>query len=404
MPVFTGLDRLVADDFSRLRGKSVGLVCNQASITKDIRHILELMLERHRRGDFILRVVFGPQHGLFGHTQDNMIEWEGGTLEDIRVFSLYGAHREPTAEMLEDIEELVVDLQDVGSRYYTFVWTMAACMKACGPLGIPVTVLDRPNPIGGVQIEGPILKPGFESFVGAYPIPIRHGMTIGEIASHLKSKHFPESRLEIVPMEGWNRATYFEETELAWALPSPNMPSVETAVVYPGACLLEATNMSEGRGTTRPFEMIGAPYLDSWTYAAALNELRLPGCIFRAVTFEPTFNKHVGKECGGCYLHVTDRFSFEPVLTYVAVMQEAIRHAGFRDTSKIPPEENFVPDSPECRLPGFAWKLPPYEYVYDRRPIDILTGDPWLSEAISNLKPLGEIRDWMKSESESWQP
>jgi uncharacterized protein YbbC (DUF1343 family) len=404
MPVLTGLDRLVAEDFASLRGKSVGLVCNQASITKDIRHVLELMLERHRRGDFILRAVFGPQHGLFGHTQDNMIEWEGETLDDIRVFSLYGAHREPTAEMLEDIEELVVDLQDVGSRYYTFVWTMAACMKVCEPLGIPVTVLDRPNPIGGVQIEGPILKPGFESFVGAYPIPIRHGMTIGEIASHLKSKHFPESRLEIVPMEGWNRAMYFEESELAWALPSPNMPSVETAVVYPGACLLEATNMSEGRGTTRPFEMFGAPYLDSWTYAAALNDLRLSGCIFRAVTFEPTFNKHVGKECGGCYLHVTDRSSFEPVLTYVAVMQEAIRQAGFRDTSHIPPEDNFVPDSPECRLPGFAWKLPPYEYVHDRRPIDILTGDPWLSEAISNLKPLAEIRDWMKSESESWHP
>ena len=403
MPVHSGLDRLVADDFARLKGKRIGLVCNQASITRDIRHVLELMLDRHRRGDFVLKAVFGPQHGLTGHTQDNMIEWEGGSLEDIRVFSLYGEHREPTTRMLEGIDELVVDLQDVGSRYYTFVWTMAACMGACEPLGIPVTVLNRPNPIGGLMVEGPTLKPGFESFVGAYPIPIRHGMTIGEIALHLKSKYFPDSELTVFEMDGWKRTMYWEETGLAWALPSPNMPSVETAVVYPGACLLEATNMSEGRGTTRPFEMFGAPYLDSWEYSKALNALDLPGCVFRAVTFEPTFNKHVGKECGGCYLHVTDRDAFEPVLAYVAVMQEAIRQSSMQDTSNIPVGMEFVPDSDECRLPGFAWKLPPYEYVHDRRPIDILTGDPWLSEAISNLTDLGTIRDFLQAEAEAWK-
>ena len=404
MPVFTGLDRLLEEDCARLRGKRIGLVCNQASITRDIRHILDVMLERDRRGDFKLRAVFGPQHGLFGHTQDNMVEWEGepdsGT--GLRVFSLYGQHREPTAQMLEGIDELVIDLQDVGARYYTFVWTMAFCMSACEPRGIAVTVLDRPNPIGGTQVEGTVIQPGFESFVGAYPLPMRHGMTIGEIAKFLKANYFHNSELSVVEMSGWERRMYWEETGFAWALPSPNMPTVETAVVYPGACLLEATNMSEGRGTTRPFEMFGAPFLSADRYAKALNSLNLPGCVFRAVTFEPTFNKHVGKQCGGCFLHVTDRQAFEPVLTYVAVMQEAIRQSGIHSTEHLPASTNFVADSGECRLSGFGWRKPPYEYVHDRRPIDILAGSTWLPQSIERMEPLSQIGDRMAAECSAW--
>lgn len=404
MPVLTGLDVLVREGFSRLRGKSIGFLCNQASVTRDLQYGLDLLLPEHRAGNLKIQAVFGPQHGLFGHTQDNMIEWEGAVDKrtGMRVFSLYGERREPTPSMLDGIEELVIDLQDVGARYYTFVWTMSLCMKACEPLGIPVTILDRPNPIGGEQVEGTVLQPGFESFVGQYSVPTRHGMTIGEMARYLHARYFPRLNLNIVEMEGWERGMYWEHTGLPWTMPSPNMPTVDTAVVYPGACLLEATNLSEGRGTTRPFEIFGAPYLDSWKFAEGLSSLRLPGCTFRPLPFEPTFNKHKGKLCGGVQLHVTSRAQFEPVLTSIAILQEAIRQSGLHDTSQVSVNQEFVANSEEMQLPGFAWRNPPYEYVHDRRPIDILGGNDWLEPAISRLTPLGEIRDQMRSECESF--
>jgi len=404
MSVLTGLDVLARESFARLKGKSIGLVCNQASIASTIDHVIDVLLPHHRQGDFKIEGVFGPEHGLFGHTQDNMIEWEGvpDARTGLKVHSLYGEWREPQPFMLEGIDLLLVDLPDVGSRYYTFVWTMALCMRACEPLGIPVMVLDRPNPIGGTQVEGTLLRMGFDSFVGQYPLPTRHGMTIGEIARYLKGAFFPKSLLTVVEMEGWRREMYFDETGLPWAMPSPNMPTVDTAVVYPGGCLLEATNLSEGRGTTRPFEIFGAPFLDSWKMADALNALNLPGCRFRPLPFEPTFNKHAKKVCGGCCLHVTDRRTFEPVLTYVAILQESIRQSGLHDASHLGRESQFQAASAETELLGFAWKLPPYEYVHDRRPIDILAGNDWLANAIENLVSLENIHARFRAECEEF--
>ena len=405
MSVQTGLDILVAEDFRRLHGKSIGLVCNQASCDRQLRHILDLLLPLHRRQQLNIQAVFGPQHGLFGHTQDNMIEWEGMRDErtGLTVYSLYGAHREPQPCMLSELDELIVDLQDVGSRYYTFVWTMALCMKACESASIPVTVLDRPNPIGGLLVEGPTVQSGLESFVGQYSLPTRHGMSIGEVAKHLQQAYFPRLELNIAAMQGWSRDMYWEQTGLPWILPSPNMPTVDTAVVYPGGCLLEATNLSEGRGTTKPFEIFGAPFLYAWKFSDALNGLNLPGCRFRPITFQPTFNKHAGKICGGCQLHVQDRSRFQPVLTYVGIMQEAVRQSSLHQ-AKEKSTDRFVADSHETELPGFAWRLPPYEYVYDRRPIDILAGNEWLESAVSNLDPLERINERMRGESEEFGP
>jgi uncharacterized protein YbbC (DUF1343 family) len=384
MPARSGLDVLAASDFEKLKGKSIGLVCNQATISADHRHILELLLDRHRKGDFKIARVFGPQHGLFGHTQDNMIEWEGATdpRTGLMIHSLYGEHREPTDEMLSDVELLVVDLPDIGSRYYTFIWTTALCMKRCEALGIPVLVLDRPNPIGGLQVEGTVLDPEYASFVGLYPLPLRHGMTLGEIACYLQVKFFPKLSIGVEQVIGWSRGDYYDQTGLPWAMPSPNMPLLETAVVYPGGCLLEGTNMSEGRGTTRPFETFGAPYLDGWKFAAALNDVEIPGCRFRPVQFQPTFQKHAGALCEGAFLHVVDRRAFEPVLAFVAVMQEAVKQSGG----------------------AFKWNDPPYEYEYEKLPIDILAGNDWLRKDVEELTPLNQIRQRFLEECHEFDP
>lgn len=398
-----GLDVLLAEDFERLRGRSLGVLCNQASVSHDYRYILDLLLPGHQRGEFRIQAVFGPEHGLFGHTQDNMIEWEGAadSRTGLTIFSLYGQHRKPTPAMLEGVDLFVVDIQDVGSRYYTFVWTMCHCIEACAELGIPVLVLDRPNPIGGVQVEGPVLQAGFESFVGLHPVPTRHGMTAGEIARWVVERVLGRGEVDVVDVVGWDRHLYLDECGGTWSMPSPNMPTVDTAVVYPGGCLLEATNLSEGRGTTRPFEIFGAPYLDGWKLAESLNRIGMPGIIFRPLPFEPTFNKHAGKLCEGCFLHVTDRRAFEPVLAYVAILQEVIRQAGIADPATVdalPPTEAFVAASPETTLAQFCWKRPPYEYEFDRQPIDLLAGNAWLAPMITGLEPLGRIRERMREE------
>lgn len=384
MRTATGLDRLVQEQFQSLHGKNVGLVCNQASVAHDFRHIIDLFLPLHQVGKLRLQAIFGPQHGLFGHTQDNMIEWEASDVggSDIPIYSLYGEHREPTPEMLYGLDILVIDLQDVGARYYTFIWTVALCIKACERLGIPILLLDRPNPIGGLQVEGTLLDPEFASFVGLYPLTTRHGMTVAEIGHYLQTSFFPKATVSSVLMTGWSRADYFDNTDAPWAIPSPNMPIVETAVVYPGGCLLEATNLSEGRGTTRPFEIFGAPYLNGRAYCDALNALKLPGAWFRALQFEPTFNKHAKKMCEGAFLHVTDRNAFQPVLTYVAIIQEAIRQSNG----------------------AFAWSPPPYEYEAIKLPIDILDGNVWLRESMENLTSLDQIRERFKEECAQFEP
>jgi uncharacterized protein YbbC (DUF1343 family) len=303
--------------------------------------------------------------------QDNMIE--SPHVEDpkrrVPVYSLYSETREPTARMLDGLDALVIDLQDVGARIYTFVYTMANCMKAAARHGVPVIVCDRPNPIGGTAVEGPMLEPGFESFVGLFPIPMRHGMTIGELAMLFNRAFGIGAELQVVRMQGWRRDMYWDRTGLPWVIPSPNMPTLDTAIAYPGGVLFEGTQLSEGRGTTRPFEMLGAPWIDPEPFAARLNALQIEGARFRPLLFEPTFHKHAHVACGGCQIHVTDRTRFRPVLAGVAVMAEFHRSAPSK----------------------FAWRQPPYEYVNDLMPIDILAGSPRLREAIEADVPARDI-------------
>jgi uncharacterized protein YbbC (DUF1343 family) len=346
-------------DRGLLQGRVIGLVCNPASIDATLRHAID----RAEGSGIRLGAIFGPQHGFRSDLQDNMIESPHGddASRGVRVYSLYSETRVPTAEMLAGLDALVIDLQDVGTRIYTYIYTMANCLTAAAAHGIPVVVCDRPNPLGGTQVEGPMLLPGFTSFVGQYPIPMRHGMTIGELA-RLFNEHFGiGAKLEVIAMQGWSRDQYFDATGLTWVLPSPNLPTLDSAIVYPGTVLFEGTNVSEGRGTTRPFELIGAPWVSPEPFCAAMNARGLPGVFFRPHAFEPTFQKHAGRLCGGCQVHVTDRSVFRPVESGVALL-EAFVDAG----------------------PGqFEWREPPYEYEATKAPIDILYGSPHLREGLS---------------------
>jgi uncharacterized protein YbbC (DUF1343 family) len=306
--------------------------------------------------------IFGPQHGFRSDVQDNMIETPhaNDARRRVPVFSLYSETREPTAEMLQHIDVLVIDLQDIGARIYTYIYTMANCLRACARHGVDVIVCDRPNPIGGADVEGPMLVPGNESFVGQFPIPMRHGMTIGELARFFNEHFAIGARLQVIPMEGWARSMYFDEVGLPFVMPSPNIPTLDSAILYPGTVLFEGTNASEGRGTTRPFELVGAPWVDAEALAHQMNGRGLPGVYFRPAVFEPTFQKHAKTTCGGCQIHVLDRVAFKPVLVGVALI-DAIRAAG---------------------PSAFAWRRPPYEYEHDKEPIDILAGSPELRTAI----------------------
>jgi uncharacterized protein YbbC (DUF1343 family) len=346
-------------DKQLLRGRTIGLVANPASVDADLRHVAE----RAEAAGVRIGALFGPQHGFTSDLQENMIESPHATdgRRRVPVYSLYSETREPTAKMLEGLDALVIDLQDVGTRIYTYIYTMANCLRAARAHGLPVVVCDRPNPIGGVTVEGPALDPAFASFVGQFPIPMRHGMTIGELAT-LFNEHFGiGAKLEVVTMKGWSRDQYFDATGLTWIAPSPNIPTLDSAIVYPGTVLLEGTNVSEGRGTTRPFEFVGAPWIDPEPFAAALNALGLGGVKFRPISFEPTFHKHAGKACGGCQIHVIDRAAFEPVAVGVAIIDACRRTA---------------PDR-------FAWRDPPYEYEYSKPPIDILYGSATLREGVA---------------------
>jgi len=367
-----GSERLLATN--RLRGLKVGILANPASVDHGFRHIVDRLAAS---GDFTLAAIFGPQHGFNSDLQDNMIETPHA--EDpkrgVPIFSLYSETREPTKEMLDLIDVLVIDLQDVGARIYTFIYTMANCLRAAAKTGTPVIVCDRPNPIGGIQTEGPMLEPGFESFVGQYPIPMRHGMTVAELAKLFNEAFGIGAPLETVTMEGWSRDLYFDDTDVPWIMPSPNMPTLDTAIVYPGTVLFEGTMVSEGRGTTRPFELIGAPYLDGAALAGRMNAHRLPGVYFRPAAFEPTFQKHAKTPCGGCQLHVTSRMDFEPVLAGAALVRECY---------------GLAPDR-------FLWREGPYEYEHDKMPIDILAGSTELREQVEAQVPVPDIAaSWTK--------
>jgi uncharacterized protein YbbC (DUF1343 family) len=349
------VDRLLEIWPSDLRGAKIGAVLHPASVSATLAHSSRI-LESFSGNLFCLAALFGPQHGYLGQTQDNMIEWEGYRHPrlGIPVHSLYGEHREPTSHMLNGLDVLVVDLQDIGTRYYTFIWTMYLCLKACAQEGIPVVVFDRPNPINGVTMEGSLPDPSYRSFVGLHPIPVRHGKTIGELALMFRDEAFPKCDLVVLPMEGWKRTMWFDDTGLPWVLPSPNMPTLDTATVYAGMCLLEATNISEGRGTSRPFELFGAPWICGDDFAAALNALGLPGVYFREAYFQPTFHKYAGQICAGAQLHVTDRDRFLPFQTGVEIIRHTQAWYGAH----------------------FEWKPPPYEYERERLPIEVLIGGP----------------------------
>jgi uncharacterized protein YbbC (DUF1343 family) len=358
-PVLLGVDRLLGPDRSLVAGRRVGVVCNPASIDAAFRHTADLLAADP---DVTVGALFGPQHGFRSDLQDNMIETPHA--EDARrrvpIYSLYSETREPTAAMLRGLDALVVDLQDVGTRVYTFVYTMANCMRAAARHGVRVIVCDRPNPIGGEEIEGSLLQAPWTSFVGQFPVPLRHGMTIGELARLFNEAFGIGCDLEVVPLDGWRRSMYHDETGLPWVIPSPNLPTLDSAIVYPGAVLFEGTTLSEGRGTTRPFELIGAPWIDGDRLAAEMNRKGLPGAHFRPVFFEPTFQKHARQTCGGCQIHVTDRRAFRPVRTAVELVAEFRREA---------------PDR-------FAWREPPYEYEHDKEPIDILYGSDALRRTV----------------------
>jgi len=352
----------------RLHGRRVGVVANPASIDHGFGHTVE----RVAAADGVtLGAIFGPQHGFHSNLQDNMIETPHASdgRRQVPVYSLYSETREPTAKMLEGLDALVIDLQDIGARIYTFIYTMANCLHAAGRHGVPVIVCDRPNPIGGVEVEGPMLEPGFESFVGQYPIPMRHGMTVGELAQLFNEQFRLGATLEVVRMEGWRREQYWDETGAPWVMPSPNMPTLDSAIVYPGTVLFEGTMLSEGRGTTRPFELVGAPWVDADAFAERMNRLALQGVHFRPATFEPTFQKHAKTSCGGCQIHVTDRKAFAPVAVGAALLRE------------------FHGSAPK----QFAWRQPPYEYEHDKLPIDILAGSSQLREQVEAQVPLSEI-------------
>jgi len=365
-----GSERLLAS--KQLDGKRVGIVCNPASVDHELRHIVDRIATHPST---TLAAIFGPQHGFRSDVQDNMIETPHGQDEIRRVpiYSLYSETREPTAAMLRDLDVLVIDLQDVGVRIYTYIYTVANCLKAARKQGLKVIVCDRPNPIGGVQVEGPVLVKGWESFVGMYPIPMRHGLTIGEVA-RLFNEHFGiGADLDVVAMEGWRRDMYFDATDLTWIISSPNVPTFDTTVVYPGTVLFEGTNVSEGRGTTRPFELIGAPWVVAERFADAMNRRELPGVFFRPVVFEPTFHKHAGKACAGVQIHPVDRQTFRPVEAGVALI------------------EAFRASDPD----RFGWKDPPYEYEHEKTPIDVLAGSSQLREQIEAGIAAKEIaRGW----------
>jgi uncharacterized protein YbbC (DUF1343 family) len=355
----SGIEVLVAERAGELSGARLGVIAHPASVTRELRSTVDV-LQAHP--ELELAAVFGPQHGVWGEKQDNMIE--SRSFHDARtalpVHSLYGEVRKPTPEMLDGLDVLLFDLQDVGVRVYTFVWTMTLAMEACRDAGIRFVVLDRPNPIGGLLREGPLLQPGYESFVGLHPVPLRHGLTAGELARLVNDEFGIGAELDVVRCDGWHRGQWFDDTGLPWVLPSPNLPTLDSATVYPGMVLLEGTNLSEGRGTTRPFELVGAPYLDAHALADRLTAAGLPGVTFRPHAFEPTFNKHAGELCGGVQFHVTDRDACRSVDAAVHLLAAA---------------RALAPDD-------FAWTEPPYEYEPELPPIDILWGSDELRTRI----------------------
>ncbi|MBI4820680.1 MAG: DUF1343 domain-containing protein [Deltaproteobacteria bacterium] len=386
MTVSTGIDALVRENFARLRGKRVGLVAHPASVDARLHHTLDLMVEAKLN----LVALFGPEHGITGEAQDmeHVLEAEHATdpRTGARLYSLYGSRVEslkPTREMLDGLDVVVVDLQDIGARYYTFAATMGYVMEVAAEANVPVMVLDRPNPLGGREqdVEGPRIDSGFESFVGAYDLPIRHGLTMGEYASLVRESEKLNVELEVVKLEGWRRDLDFEATKLPWVLPSPNMPTVDTAWIYPGQCLLEGTNLSEGRGTTRPFELCGAPYLDGNAWAELAQKSAGPGIVLRPTFVRPTFHKWAKHRCGAVQLHVTDRWVVRSVAVTLSLLSAALRLA---------PKD-------------FRWRTEVYEFVGDRLAIDLLFGSDRPRRALEAGESVTEVCASFRSDEDAFR-
>jgi uncharacterized protein YbbC (DUF1343 family) len=368
-PINLGVERLLTEKIDLLRGARVGLVCNQASVNHGFRHMADIF---HEHPNIDLTALFGPQHGIRGDVQDNMIETDHAIdrKTGLPIYSLYSETREPTEEMLRDVDIIVVDLQDIGTRIYTFVYTLANCMRAAKKFGKKVIACDRPNPIGGVKVAGVVLDPAFTSFVGQFPIATRPGMTFCELG-RMFNEHFGIGcDAEYVTMTGWSRELWYDDTDGPWVLPSPNIPMPATTTVFPATVHLEGTQMSEGRGTTKPFEFAGAPYINPEDFASALGELNFDGVYFRSCVFMPTYQKHAMQACGGVQIHVSDREAFEPVIAGIAIVKTAYDMYGDQ----------------------FKWKDTPYEYEYDRNPFDLISGTPKVREAIERGDSLAAIQ------------
>ena len=378
MTVQTGLSRLFEDPTwsAKLQGRRVGLLVNHASVDAKLRHALDLALA----AGWKLDRVFAPEHGPRGVAQD-MEGVQGGRdpITGLPYVSLYGHDRDslaPTREAMEGLDVLVMDLQDVGARYYTYVYTAAFCAEVATSAGVEVLLCDRPNPLGGDTIEGNLVHKDYRSFVDEFAIATRHGMTWGELLRYFVRFEGLKAELEVVPMQGWLRRMHYEDTKLPWVMPSPNMPTVDTAFVYPGQCLLEGTNLSEARGTTRPFELCGAPYVDSAALRASLEEANLDGCMIRDVSFKPMFQKHAGAVCNGVQFHVTDRASFRSVEASLHLLQALMK----------------------LHHDDFGWRTEAYEFVSDRLAIDLLLGDPLMRHALRDGTPIPEVLQAMAAD------
>jgi len=370
----TGIERLVQESGHGLSQARIGLLCNPASVDSRLNHT-RLLIDKSFPQQ--LKALYAPQHGFFAEKQDNMIESEDllDSVLGIPVYSLYGKSRKPDARMYKPIDVLLVDLQDVGTRVYTFIYTLSYCLEAAREYGVRVIILDRPNPINGIQVEGNCLAADCASFVGRYPIPMRHGLTIGELAKLFNDYFAIGCDLEVITMKGWKRDMLFDDTGLPWVAPSPNLPTPVSTLVYPGQVILEGTNLSEGRGTTQPFELMGAPYLDVSKVMSDLENAKLPGAILRPAVFEPTSNKWQATPCKGFQIHVTDPVQFKPYATTLQLLRAVISN----------------------HAEQFEWKPPPYEYEYERMPIDLIIGDRSIRERLERLDPIEKIEsDWQQ--------
>jgi uncharacterized protein YbbC (DUF1343 family) len=365
-----GIEVLLNDRLDLLKGQRIGLVCNQASVLPDLRHVADVFHQHH---EIDLTTLFGPQHGIRGDVQDNMIETDHAvdSHTGLWIYSLYSETREPTEKMLENVDMIVFDLQDVGCRIYTFNYTMANCMRAAKKYGKRVIVCDRPNPIGGVHVEGNVTETEFTSFVGQFEIPTRHGMTTGELAVMFNEHFGIGCDLEVIKMDDWTREMWFEDTGLPWILPSPNIPTVDSCVVFPATVYLEGTELSEGRGTTKPFELNGAPFIDPWEWSEFLNAYSFEGVALRPCFFRPTFQKWADQTCGGIQIHVNDRESFRPVILGIAMVKTAY---------------DLYPGN-------FEWKQDDYEYEFGKNPFDVVSGTDKIRKAIESGASVKEIED-----------